>query len=346
MNEQAEAQDPPGLDPSALAAYLDREHPGLAEGKLHGELIQGGRSNLTYLVEDDRHRWVLRRPPLGHVLATAHDMGREYRVLSALADTDVPVPRTHLLCDDEEVLGAPFYLMDHVEGEVYRSADKTAELDPEQRHRLAYRLIDVLASLHTVEPTRVGLGEFGRPQGFLHRQVKRWSKQLEGSRSREIPGIEELRDRLGAIIPESGRSAIVHGDYRLDNVIVGTDGAIRAVLDWEMATLGDPLTDLGLLAVYWEGFSGLDNNPVVKGVGPEFGFPSAEELLRHYAAQSDIDTSALDWYVAFGFFKIAVILEGIYYRFTQNQTVGENFDRVGSLVEPLVARGLAKIREA
>ncbi|SDK11333.1 Predicted kinase, aminoglycoside phosphotransferase (APT) family [Actinopolyspora mzabensis] len=345
MSDETTASQPPGLDLGALRSYLERDHPGLIDGELHGELIQGGRSNLTYAIGDGKNSWVLRRPPLGHVLATAHDMSREYRVMSALAGTDVPVPGTYLLCEDEQVIGAPFFIMDLVAGRACRSEEHTRALSSEQRRDLAMHLVEVLARLHAVDPESVGLGDFGKPEGFLQRQVRRWSKQLEASQQRELHGVTELRDRLAAHVPSGGRTAIVHGDYRLDNVLIDGDCAIRAVLDWEMATLGDPLTDLGLLVVYWEGFSGIADNPVAKGVGPEFGFPSAREMLRHYAELSSVDTSDLDWYVAFGFFKIAVILEGIHYRFTQRQTVGEGFEHVGALVEPLIEQGLSNISE-
>ncbi|MER7011837.1 phosphotransferase family protein [Saccharopolyspora sp. NPDC000359] len=337
------AEPLPGLDLDRLRAHLDAERPGLLAGPLTGELVQGGRSNLTYLVGDGQQQWVVRRPPLGHVLATAHDMGREFRVLSALAGTDVPVPGTHLLCQDDSVLGAPFYVMEYVPGTVYRSPKLTEQLAPQQRAELSWQLVDVLADLHAIDPDPVGLGDFGRPAGFLERQVRRWSKQLAASRSRDLDGVEELATRLADHVPTTPRAGIVHGDYRLDNVIVGDDQRIRAVLDWEMATLGDPLTDLGLLAVYWEGFSGVEHNPIAKGIGPEHGFPSAHQLLQRYAERSGTDLSELDWYVAFGFFKIAVILEGIHYRFIHGQTVGEGFDHVGALVAPLVAQGLTTL---
>ena len=336
----------PGLDLGKLRSHLDVERPGLVRGELTGELVQGGRSNLTYLVGDGTSQWVVRRPPLGHVLATAHDMSREYTVLSALVGSSVPVPRTELLCRDEEVLGAPFYVMDYVPGTVYRRPEQTEQLSVPERVALAEQLMDVLADLHGIDPTSVGLGDFGRPEGFLQRQVKRWRKQLESSASREVPGIEQLAERLAAAVPETRRNGIVHGDYRLDNVIVDDAQQIVAVLDWEMATVGDPLTDLGLLAVYWEGFSGISDNPIAKGVGPEYEFPSARQLLERYGARSELDLSDLGWYIAFGYFKIAVILEGIHYRFIQNQTVGEGFDHVGALVAPLVAQGLATLEEA
>ncbi|WP_406693110.1 phosphotransferase family protein [Saccharopolyspora sp. ID03-671] len=320
--------------------------PGLVTGELTGELVQGGRSNLTYIVGDGTRQWVVRRPPLGHVLATAHDMGREHRMLSALAGTAVPVPKVELLCQDDEVLGAPFYVMEYVPGAVYRSPEQSEALTEQQRQELSYQLMDVLADLHAIDPASVGLAEFGRPEGFLERQVRRWTKQLKASHSREVEGIDALSQQLAASVPSGGPVGIVHGDYRLDNVIVGDDQQIKAVLDWEMATIGDPLTDLGLLAVYWEGFSGLNNNPIAKGVGPEYGFPSAEQLFARYAERSPLDLSDLNWYLAFGYFKIAVILEGIHFRFIQNQTVGEGFEHVGGLVAPLVAQGLATLKEA
>ncbi|MEB3371069.1 phosphotransferase family protein [Saccharopolyspora mangrovi] len=341
-----ETDELPGLDLHRLRAYLDVEAPGMVAGELTGELVQGGRSNLTYIVSDGTEQWVVRRPPLGHVLATAHDMSREHRMLTALAGTRVPVPRAELLCENDEILGAPFYVMQHVPGTVYRSPEQTETLSGQQRHDLSFQLMDVLADLHSIDPASVGLAEFGRPDGFLERQVRRWTKQLKASHSREVEGIDVLSQRLAATVPTGGPVGIVHGDYRLDNVIVGADQRIEAVLDWEMATIGDPLTDLGLLAVYWEGFSGLPNNPIAKGVGPENGFPSSEQLFARYAERSDLDLSDLDWYLAFGFFKIAVILEGIHYRYIQNQTVGEGFEHVGGLVAPLVAQGLATLKEA
>lgn len=339
-------EDLPGLDLARLREHLEAELPGLTRGPLSGELVQGGRSNLTYVVGDGANRWVVRRPPLGHVQATAHDMSREYRVMSALRGTDVPVPRTHLLHQEDDVLGAPFYVMEHVPGTVYRGPEETGKLSSAEKNDLSMRMMDVLARLHAIDPAEVGLDDFGRPEGFLQRQVRRWSKQLEGSRSRDLAGVEDLRDRLADRVPTSARSGIVHGDYRLDNVLVGEDLGIRAVLDWEMATLGDPLTDLGLLVVYWEGFGGFENNPITKGTGPEYGFPAADELLGRYSETSGVDLSDMDWYVAFGYFKSAVILEGIHYRYSHNQTVGEGFEHVGALVEPLIAQGLSTLREA
>lgn len=339
------SDDLPGLDLTRLREHLDRELPGLVSGPLTGQLVQGGRSNLTYVVGDGAQSWVVRRPPLGHVLATAHDMGREHRVMSALAGTSVPVPRTHLMCQDDGVLGAPFYVMEYVPGTVYRSPELTASLTVAQRRDLSLRLIDVLADLHTLDPEQVGLGDFGRPDGFLERQVRRWSKQLAASRSRELADIDRLAELLGARVPTTRRSGIVHGDYRLDNVLVGDSLEISAVLDWEMATLGDPLTDVGLLAVYWEGLDGVENNPIAKGIGPEYEFPPVRELWQRYAERSGIDLSDVEWYRAFGFFKLAVISEGIHYRYAHGQTVGDGFEHIGALVPHLVSQGLSALDE-
>ncbi|BCB91476.1 phosphotransferase family protein [Phytohabitans suffuscus] len=337
----------PGLDLPRLRAYLDEEHPGLRDGDLRAELIPGGRSNLTYTLRDATHRWVLRRPPLGHVLRTAHDMGREHRVISALAPTAVPVPGTVLLCADPDVVGAPFYVMEFVEGTVYRTAEQTAALGRERAHTLAYTLVDVLADLHEVDPESVGLGDFGHPDGYLERQVRRWKAQLDASRSRDLPGIERLHARLARAVPARSGAGVVHGDYRLDNVVVDAGGRVAAVLDWEMATLGDPLADLGLLVVYWNGLARIGGNAVATAVNPAAGFPPGHALADRYARRRGADLTHLPWYTAFGYFKLAVIAEGIHYRFTKGQTVGAGFERLGEIVPPLVAYGHATLsREA
>jgi aminoglycoside phosphotransferase (APT) family kinase protein len=335
----------PGLDLARLQAYLDAEHPGLRDGDLRAELIPGGRSNLTYTLRDRSHSWVLRRPPLGHVLRTAHDMAREHRVISALAPTAVPVPGTVLLCTDPEVIGAPFYVMEYVDGTVYRTAEQTAVLGAERARTLAYTLVDVLADLHDVPPASVGLGDFGHPAGYLERQVRRWKAQLDASRSRDLPGIEELHARLAASVPVQSGAGVVHGDYRLDNVVVDAGGRVAAVLDWEMATLGDPLADLGLLLVYWDGLARIGGNAVATAVNPAAGFPPGSALAARYARRRGADLTQLPWYTAFGFFKLAVIAEGIHYRFTQGKTVGAGFEQLGQIVPPLVAYGHATLSE-
>ncbi|MET7754797.1 phosphotransferase [Streptomyces sp. NPDC005389] len=334
---------PPGLDPEQLRRFLDRERPGLVSGPLEARLIEGGRSNLTYVVTDGTGRWVVRRPPLGHVLATAHDMRREHRVISALHTTDVPVPETLLLCEDDSVLGAPFYVMEFVEGTPYRSAAELAPLGPERTRAAVLGLVDTLVDLHAVDPAAVGLADFGRPEGFLDRQLRRWGKQLDASRGRELPGIDELHAALGRALPVSPAPTVIHGDYRLDNVLVDGDDRIRAVLDWEMSTLGDPLTDLGLLVMYSTPLDLPDSPISTTATAP--GHPTAAELAERYAARSGRDTSALAWYTAFAWFKLAVILEGIHYRWTLGQTVGAGFDRIGELVPVFIEHGLTTLQE-
>jgi aminoglycoside phosphotransferase (APT) family kinase protein len=332
----------PGLDLDRLTSYLAVATPGLVTGPLAAELIAGGRSNLTYYLTDGATRWVLRRPPLGHVLRTAHDMGREFRVLSALTDTAVPVPVTVHLCTDPDPLGAPFYLMEQVPGVVLRSRAQCEELGAEGTTAVVHRLVDVLAELHGVDPASVGLGDFGRPEGYLTRQVSRWRKQLDSSRSREVEGIDELHDKLAASVPQSQRYTLLHGDYRLDNALVDLAGPeIAAVLDWEMATLGDPLADVGLFVVYTSDRRGDD---IITGdVTSAPGFPPTDALVARYAERTGIDVSTLDWYVGLACFKLAVVLEGIHYRFTHGQTVGEGFDQIGNRVPHLVSEGLAAL---
>ncbi|MBM0237899.1 phosphotransferase family protein [Micromonospora sp. ATA32] len=341
---------PAGLELDRLAAHLATHRPELATAPLSARLIAGGKSNLTYLLRAGERQVVLRRPPLGHVLATAHDMAREFRVISALAPTAVPVPEALLFCADPDVIGAPFYLMERVRGQVFRSRSQTDPLAADQRRQLAMAMMDTLAALHTVEPASVGLADFGRPEGFLGRQVRRWAGQLDRSRSRPLPGIDELRDLLADTVPEGANAGrIVHGDYRLDNLMAWVDPvSVRAVLDWEMATLGDPLADLGLLLTYWDVLGDSDlaaDNPVADGLGSRAGFPTGAELIERYAGRSDVDVGPLHWHVALGCFKLAVICEGIHYRHTLGQTLGEGFDRIGEMVAPLVAHGLTAVRE-
>lgn len=334
----------PGLDPERLRAHLERERPGLVRGALRAELIEGGRSNLTYAVCDEGPgRWVVRRPPLGHVLATAHDMRREHRVIGALRGTAVPVPEVLLLCEDEDVIGAPFYVMEFVEGTPYRTARQLTALGPERTRTVVLGLADTLVALHAVDPEAAGLADFGRPEGFLERQLRRWGKQLEASRGRELAGIDELHRTLAEALPHSPAPTVVHGDYRLDNVLVGADDSIAAVLDWEMSTLGDPLTDLGLLMMYSEQRE-VPGSPLTTTRGAP-GHPEPVEIAERYAARSGRDVSALPWYTAFAYFKLAVILEGIHRRYTLGQTVGDGFDRIGELVPLFIDNGLTTLRK-
>ncbi len=334
---------PAGLDLGNLTTHLQRVGSDLFDGPLSARLISGGRSNLTYEVTDGTRRRVLRRPPLGHVLATAHDMAREYRVLTALSGTAVPVPRTHLLCEDPDVIGAPFYLMDLVDGTPYRTAEQLAPLGPARVRAISERMIDTLAALHAVDPGSVGLENFGRPQGFLARQVRRWTTQLENSRSRDLPEADELHELLEARLPEDGTAGIVHGDFRLDNLLVDDHDEVAAVLDWEMATLGDPLTDVALLLVY-QRLARLDAGFPVSTVSQAPGFLGDDELLSRYDAAGGRDASDLAFHLALAYYKLAVILEGIYFRYRQGKTVGDGFDKIGDGVVPLLREGIAVLR--
>lgn len=332
-----------GLDLDALTGYLDREVPGLLRGPLSGRLIAGGRSNLTYLVSDATATWVVRRPPLGHVLETAHDMGREHRVMAALRDSDVPVPDMVALCRDPAVLGAPFYVMTFIDGTVFRTQQQLAALPPTAAQVLADELVDVLARLHDVDVAAVGLADLGRPAGYLERQVRRWGKQLAASRSRDLPELTELGRRLTGPVPSTQRTALVHGDYKLDNVVVDPThpGRVLAVLDWEMATLGDPLADLVNLVLWWDGVRDADGVPFAAVPAEVPGFPPSSRLAERYAEATGTDVQALPWYLALACYKLAGIFEGMYYRDVQGLTVGEGFDRLAGLAPALAQRGLS-----
>ncbi|MEU4114828.1 phosphotransferase family protein [Kitasatospora sp. NPDC028055] len=335
--------DPPGLDLARLRAHLDRELPGTVRGPLRAELIEGGRSNLTYALTDGTGRWVLRRPPLGHVLATAHDMGREHRVMSALRDSEVPVPGMLLIDHGTEVLGAPWYLMEHVTGVAHRDRRTLAGLGEQRTAALGRRLVETLAALHRIDPAAVGLGDFGRPEGYLERQLRRWSTQLEKSRSRDLPELDRLHALLAERLPASPAPALVHGDYRLDNVLVDDADAITAVLDWEMSTLGDPLTDIGLLVMYTE-LAGVGGG-IIPDAMTAPGFPAADGIVSYYAELTGRQAADLDWYVAFASFKLAAVAEGIHYRFQQGRTLGAGFERAGEMAPILARHGLTTLKE-
>ena len=336
--------DVPGLDLERLREFLEEASPGMSSGPLQARLVAGGKSNLTYVVTDGVGSWIVRRPPLGHVLATAHDMAREHRVITALRDTDVPVPATYALCEDGDVVGAPFYVMELVDGTPYRFAADLEPLGAPRTETISRRLIDTLATLHRVDPTAVGLSDFGRPEGFLSRQVRRWKKQLDSSRSRDLAGADDLHALLERTVPAESAPGIVHGDFRLDNLLVDEKDRVAAVIDWEMATIGDPLTDVGLLLVY-QRMAEVDTGGSVADASTAPGFLSNDAMLARYAEGSDRDLSTMGFYLGLAYFKLAVILEGIHYRYTQGQTVGTGFDAVGALVEPLLHAGTTALKE-
>ena len=308
-------------------------------------LISGGKSNLTYRVACDAGEVVLRRPPLGHILPTAHDMVREHRVLSALEGTAVPVPRVLHHGGADSALGAPFYVMERVVGHVCRNALPAGYADaPEGRAAIGEALVDVLAELHTVDPAEVGLEDFGRPAGFMERQLRRWSKQWEASKAHELPALDALRDGLVRMLPPQRAEAIVHGDYRLDNTVLHptAPGRIVAVLDWEMSTLGDPFTDLGALLAFWSEEADdavLAAARIVAPVTAAEGFPTRSHVIERYAEQTGFDVTDADWYQAFAFFKLAVVCQGIAARAAGGAMLGAGFDDAQRLVAPLVDAG-------
>ena len=333
---------PEGVDVAALRPWFADHDEGATGAPLDAELIAGGRSNLTYRIGDGTRDRVLRRPPLGHVVETAHDMRREYRVLAGLHDTPVPVPRVFAYHGDDDLIGAPFYVMERVDGRVLRTKAEMATLRPAEARACSERLVDVLAALHSVDYAAVGLADFGHPDGFLARNVARWGKQWQANKTRELPALDELARRLDAALPASGRPAIVHGDYRLDNTMLAADdpGRIVAVLDWEMSTLGDPLTDVGLLLVYWGGGEQL-TTLTAQGVADLPGFLSRDEVVARYAERSGRDVEHLDFYVLFAMYKLAIIVEGIHARYLLGKTLGEGFSEMGAMVDALAEQALA-----
>lgn len=337
-------QSVPGIDFARLTPWF-REHVAPIH-ELTAKVVGHGRSNLTYRIEADGQAWVLRRPPLSHVLPTAHDMKREFRIISALEPTDVPVPHAIALCEDVAVNDAPFYIMSFVEGIVPTDPKMVAEkFDETARRRLGEELVDTLAVFHSIDPAAIGLGDFGKPQGFIARQVRRFTQQLEQSTIRKVPELEELGRRLANAIPEEGAHSLVHGDYRLDNCVISHDGHIAAVLDWEMATLGDPLTDVGAQYMYWPDRGSAGASPaggVASGAVLALpGFPTRAEAIQRYAEKSGRDISNLDFYAALAFFKLAVILEGIHARYLEGGTVGAGFETMAAQVLVLTRQGLA-----
>ncbi len=334
---------PPGLDLGRLSPWLRSNLPGV-KGDLSARLVTGGKSNLTYEVTDGTTAWIVRRPPLGHVLATAHDMAREYRVMRALWGTAVPVPATLLICEDDSLIGAPFYVMARVAGTPYRRAAELESLGSERTRTIALRLMDTLAALHEVDPGPVGLADFGHAEGYLHRQLSRWHKQMAASQTRELPAAERLYELTAAAIPEEQPGTIVHGDFRLDNVLFDDEDRPTAVLDWEMATLGDPLADLSLMLMYGR-VSKTQVAAEVSDVTLAAGYPPEDELVRRYAETTGRDVSRLGFYLGLAAYKLAAILEGIHYRHIHGQTVGPGFDGLCERVDVLLDVGLAAIQE-
>ncbi|MFI5028424.1 MAG: phosphotransferase family protein [Solirubrobacterales bacterium] len=336
---------PDGIDRANVEFWFAENLPGV-ELPLSFERISGGHSNLTYRVTDvGGRRWALRRPPLGKRLGSAHDMAREHRVVSALAGTPVPVAPVVALCEDERVNEAPFYVMEFVEGPILRGlAEADAFPAESDRRAIGERVADTLVEIHAVDPDAVGLGDLGRKEDYVARQLRRWQGQWEKSKTRELKTIDEVHEQLAARIPEQGPATIVHGDYRLDNMILTPQGEVAAVVDWELCTLGDPLADVGLLMVYWPR-SGEEATSLGQPANLAPGFPDREELKRRYAERSGRDLAQLDFFVALGYWKLAIILEGVYARYAAGQygKVDEGIGHFARVVESLADAAKAAV---
>jgi aminoglycoside phosphotransferase (APT) family kinase protein len=334
---------PAGLDLDALDRHL-RSIGVPRTGALRAELIAGGRSNLTFLVFDAASKWVLRRPPLHGLTPSAHDMAREYKVVAALEDTPVPVAHPVTMRNDDSVLDAPFQMVEYVPGRVVRYAEELEALgDQSVIDGCVDALIKVLADLHAIDPASVGLGDFGKPTGYLERQVRRWGSQWDLVRQEDDPrddDVKLLHAKLGEALPEQSRSSIVHGDYRIDNTMLDAKDAtkVRAVLDWEMSTLGDPLSDAALMCVY--------RHPMFDMVHANAAWsspliPSADELAHRYSLAADQPLAHWDFYMALAYFKLAIIAAGIHFRARMGGT--DDDDKVGEAVAPLIAMGLTAL---
>ncbi|WP_432066245.1 phosphotransferase family protein [Streptomyces sp. C10-9-1] len=332
---------PPGLDLDALSRWFATNVTG-CQGPLTAAVLHGGRSNLTYRVTDGHTSWVVRRPPLGGLTPSAHDVGREYRVMSALRGHGVAVPEPVADCINESVIGAPFTVVTYVEGHVLRSRADTTGLTPFQLRRCADGLVEQLARLHAVSYTEAGLKGWGRPDGYLRRQLDLWRAQWDLVATRPLPQLLRLYEELNRALPRESGASIVHGDFRVDNTILDPVdlGRVRAVVDWELSTLGDPLADLGTFLAYRDpAVDALLDSPAA--TDPRF--PSPLELAEQYALVSGRDISMLTFYQALAFFKIAVIAEGVHARHLQGVTVGEGFAGAGRSVPELVRAGLARL---
>jgi aminoglycoside phosphotransferase (APT) family kinase protein len=321
---------PRGIDAPNVTAWFEKHVSGV-EPPLHFDLVAGGRSNLTFLVTDQAdHRYVLRRPPTGHLLPTAHDMSREHRIISAMGPAGVPVPPALGLCDDDSVNGAPFYVMGFVDGVIARNEQEVkAHFDEPARHRAGLALIDTLADIHMADPDQIGLGELGRKEGYIARQLKRWYSNYQAANEarggESLPAMDELHARLSEAIPEQGPATVVHGDYRLDNCIVAPDGSrVEAVLDWELCTLGDPLADVGQLLVYWPEPG--ERSALGSAATSLPGFATRDELVARYSERTGRELPQLGFYVAFAYWKLACILEGVYARYVGGAMGDDGFD--------------------
>ena len=317
QHQAGEQELPPLIVREPLAAYLDEQ--GLGSGDVDAERIGEGHSNVTFLVRRGDDRLVLRRPPRPPIPPSAHDVLREARILSAVQDTPVRVPRVLAVCDDESVLGAPFYVMEEVRGSVITDSIPDALDNPEQRELIGSELIDALAEIHAVDWQAAGLEGFGKPTGYLDRQLRRFNGLWEHNKTRELPRVQEVAEWLAGNKPESPQATIVHGDYRLGNVMVADEAPARvvAIFDWELSTIGDPLADLGYMSVTWieRGDPSDTMFSSLTAVTREEGFQTRDELIELYEQRTGRSVSDLRWYQTLALWKAAVFMEGNYKRF-------------------------------
>ena len=344
MGDTAPIRPEERFDEDAVAAYLIEHLPDMfGSAPIAFEQFPGGKANLTYLARCGDVEVVLRRPPLGPVAPGAHDMAREYRVLSVLYAAYPPAPRAHHLCEDPGVMGAPFVVMERRSGHVVR-AEWPEGLDAgrEFRRRVSEHLVDALAGLHLVDRASIGLATLGRPDGFVARQVAGWTDRWTRARHEDVPAMDRLADHLAGSVPEPQKAVLLHNDFKLDNTMLADDGSIVAVFDWDMATVGDPLVDLGTMLAYWAGgdsvsaFAAADS--VVLG-----DVMTTAEIADRYAAATGLDVSRADWYRALALFRIAVICQQIFIRYVRGQTSDERFAGLGALVPPMAEAGLGLI---
>ncbi len=333
LRDRLPACDIPGLDLSR-DPLVDQFH--------------GGHSNLTYLLRYGGVELVLRRPPLGPLPPTAHDMAREHRWLDAIHPHFPLAPRTYLLCEDPGIAGAPFYVMERRHGLVIRADEPPQLADrPEARRRASRAMVETLAALHAVDVASHGLAHLGKPAGFVERQVRGWTERWQRSKTDDLPEMETLADwLLQQLPPNADPPAIVHGDFKLDNVMLDPSDAGRlvAVFDWEMTALGDPLVDIGIFLAYWAQGRRLEPNDALGSVTNRPGWFSRDEVLECYAANSGRDLSRIHFYEAFAFFKIAVVIQQIYFRYKRGQTTDERFAKFDVRVRHLAKQGVTAVR--
>jgi aminoglycoside phosphotransferase (APT) family kinase protein len=333
----------PGMNIAALDGYM-RARGVPRSGDLHVELISGGRSNLTFKAFDDASAWVVRRPPTSGLTPSAHDMAREWAVTTGLAHTDVPVARPVAFDADGRVLGAPMTIVEFKTGRIIRNRADLDDLSDAQIYSNASELVRVLAQLHAVDYRAVGLAEFGRPEGFLARQVATWCRQWERVKTREVPDVTALHAALEAAVPSRSDSAIVHGDYRVDNTILSSDdvGTVLAVVDWEMSTLGDPLADAALMCVYRDPlFDAVLGEPAA---WTSDRYPSPDSLVELYARESGRDIAHWNFYLALANFKLAIIGEGITHRALMGSSAGTGAALAADATGELAAAGLRAVK--